>query len=78
MGAVEGSGLGFSCSTDIFVHAAGMRVRLWSGKMSIRYEIPFRRIWPNTFKSLPCRGWWGRMTVTFSGTSMWVVWRTVL
>ena len=67
-----------SGSLGAFVHAAGIRVRLLSGKIRTRYRIPFRRIWPKTFRSLPCKGWWGRMTVTLSGASMWVVWRNVL
>jgi len=73
MGTVKGIGLVSSRSTGAFVHAVGMRARLWPGKIRIRYGIPFRCIRPKTLSSLPYSGWWGRVTVTFSGTSMWVV-----
>lgn len=62
-----------SCSIGAFVHVAGIRVRLLSGKIRTKYRIPFRCVWPKTFSSWLCSGWWGRMTVTLSGTSMWVV-----
>jgi len=45
-----------SGSLGAFVQAAGIRVRLLSGKIRTRYRIPFRRIWPKTFRSWPCRG----------------------
>ena len=62
-----------------FVHAAGMKDRLPSGKTKVKCKIPLRCSQVSTSRDFPCNGWRFWIIVTFDGKpSRWVVCRVFL
>ena len=62
-----------------FVHAAGMKDRLPSGRTKVKCKIPLRCSQVSTSRDFPCNGWRFLIIVTFDGKpSRWVVCRVFL